>query len=128
MVSLHDSFEGMVHCPFCGKLSAEYINEEFIPNVCEHMLVFYADFYHYYISKVLLSEMSAHKLPISKEHPTGGIGDQWSTNWQVADLAGIVPYSIIFSQGLGSPGYELDVTVAYYPGGGDDADPEANNP
>jgi hypothetical protein len=127
-VSLHDSFEGMVHCPFCGKLSAEYVNEEFIPNVCDHMLVFHADLDHQYISEFFLNEMKAHKFPTSEKYQTCALGDEWTATWPIADLAGIVPYSIIFRQGLGSPEYEIGVTVAYYPGGGDDADPETNNP
>ena len=64
IISLHDSFEGMVHCPFCGKRSAECVNEEFIPNVCEHMLVFSADDDHQYISGVLFTEMNAREFPI----------------------------------------------------------------
>ena len=115
IISLHDSFEGLVHCPFCGKLSANYINEEFIPNVCEHMLVFSADNYHQYISGVLLTEMKDCQFPVSETDQTCSLGDRISATWPIADLAGIVPYSIIFSQGLGSPGYEIGVTVAYYP-------------
>lgn len=123
ITSLHDSFEGMVHCPFCGTLSAEYANREFVPNVCEHLLVFSADHDHQYISGVLLTALKDCKFPISDEYQTCALGDELSATWPIADLAGIVPYSIIFKQGLGSPGYEIGVTVAYYPGGADDIEP-----
>jgi hypothetical protein len=123
IVSLHDSFDGMVHCPFCGKLSAKYINEEFIPNVCEHMLVFSADNYHQYISGVLLTALMDCKFPLSSIDHTCSLGDRIAATWPIADLAGIVGYSIIFSQGLGSLGSEIGVTVAYYPGGADDRVP-----
>jgi hypothetical protein len=123
VISLHDSFEGLVHCPFCGKLAAEYINGEFIPNVCEHMLVFHADLDHQYISGVLLTALKDCKFPVSDDYQTCSLGDRINATWPIADLAGIVGYSIIFSQELGSPGSEIGVTVAYYPGGADNTEP-----
>lgn len=123
VISLHDSFEGLVYCPFCGTLSAEYTNGEFIPNVCEHLLVFRADDDHQYISGVLLTALKDCKFPISEEYQTCALGDGISATWPISDLAGIVGYSIIFSQELGSPGSELGVTVAYYPGGADNTEP-----
>ena len=97
-VHLHDRVGNLLHCPFCGKISAEYAKGEFIPNVCDHMLVFYADLEHQYVSKALLAALRNCQFPVSEEEQTCTLGDSMHASWPITELAGIVPYSISFIQ------------------------------
>jgi hypothetical protein len=114
-IFLSDIFEGHVHCPFCGASSGYHVKLEFHATPCEHMLAFYADDEHQYISKRLIDQVREYGLPLDAGDEACTIGDQTDASWPLIFMSGIVPYSVIFSQSFDVEVDLISIHVAFAP-------------
>lgn len=105
-ISLADVFDGIIHCPFCGNMPAYYEDFEFHSTPCEHLLAFYVDDTHQFISQRLMKAIRFYGFSVNEDLMTCEAGDELFGSWSFICMAGIIPYSLIFEQT-----YELKVDL-----------------
>ena len=114
-ITLSDVFDGLVHCPFCGNLPAYYEDLEFHPTPCEHLLAFWSDEQHQYVSPRLVEIIRAHGFQPNEDHQVCELGEHFVASWPFIFMAGIIPYSITFTQTFETAQDLSSIIVAYAP-------------
>ena len=107
-ISLADVFDGIIHCPFCGNMPAYYEDFEFHLTPCEHLLAFYSDDTHHFISRRLMKAIRSHGFSANEDQMICEAGDELFGSWSLICMAGIIPYSLIFEQT-----YELEIDIQF---------------